>query len=73
MPYCPKCKWEFKEGAKICSDCGSELVNTLPPPPKKESIFQRIAKRGLPYFILGKRDKDKMESFSKPIIDKIGY
>ena len=26
MPWCPKCKNEYKAGVKICSDCGCELV-----------------------------------------------
>lgn len=26
MPWCPKCKSEFREGFTVCSDCGSALV-----------------------------------------------
>jgi hypothetical protein len=26
MPYCPSCKYEYKEGATICPDCGVALV-----------------------------------------------
>lgn len=26
MPYCPKCKNEYREGIKVCADCGCELV-----------------------------------------------
>jgi len=29
MPFCPKCKYEYKEGIKVCSDCGVELVASL--------------------------------------------
>ena len=29
MPFCPKCKYEYKEGVKVCSDCGVELVDSL--------------------------------------------
>lgn len=29
MPWCPKCKIEYKEGIKICSDCGSPLLNDI--------------------------------------------
>jgi len=32
MPWCPKCREEYREGFKICSDCGTELVDELPPP-----------------------------------------
>lgn len=27
MPWCPKCKSEYREGFKVCADCGSELVD----------------------------------------------
>lgn len=26
MPWCPKCKNEYREGIKVCADCGCELV-----------------------------------------------
>ena len=29
MPFCPKCKYEYKEGIKICADCNVELVDSL--------------------------------------------
>ena len=29
MPWCPKCKNEYKAGYTICADCGSELVESL--------------------------------------------
>jgi len=29
MPWCPKCKKEFREGFTRCSDCDTELVNQL--------------------------------------------
>ena len=29
MPWCPKCKNEYREGIKVCADCGIELVERL--------------------------------------------
>ncbi|MBQ7841742.1 MAG: hypothetical protein IJ390_14830 [Lachnospiraceae bacterium] len=29
MPWCPKCKYEYVEGIKVCADCGCELVDSL--------------------------------------------
>ncbi len=29
MPWCPKCKNEYRDGFTVCSDCGSELVESL--------------------------------------------
>ena len=31
MPWCPECKIEYRDGFKVCSDCGSELVEEKPP------------------------------------------
>lgn len=30
MPWCPKCKTEYREGFRVCADCGSELVAEQP-------------------------------------------
>ena len=29
MPFCPKCRYEYKEGIFTCPDCGIELVSVL--------------------------------------------
>lgn len=29
MPWCPVCKNEYKEGFKVCADCGADLVASL--------------------------------------------
>ena len=29
MPWCPRCKNEYKEGITVCADCGCELVDSL--------------------------------------------
>jgi hypothetical protein len=31
MPFCPVCRIEFIEGTATCTDCGHELVGSLPP------------------------------------------
>lgn len=30
MPWCPKCKSEYREGFTVCADCGSRLVDEEP-------------------------------------------
>lgn len=30
MPFCPKCRCEYREGFTVCSDCGEKLVSYLP-------------------------------------------
>ncbi|PKN51695.1 MAG: hypothetical protein CVU55_10680 [Deltaproteobacteria bacterium HGW-Deltaproteobacteria-13] len=32
--FCPKCKSEYREGLYQCSDCGVDLVASLPPEPE---------------------------------------
>ncbi len=29
--FCPKCRTEYKEGITVCADCGTPLVEKLPP------------------------------------------
>lgn len=29
MPWCPKCKNEYREGIEVCADCGTPLVKSL--------------------------------------------
>ena len=29
MSWCPVCKYEYKDGIKLCADCGAELVDVL--------------------------------------------
>jgi hypothetical protein len=31
MPFCPKCRYEYKPGITICPDCERPLVDELPP------------------------------------------
>lgn len=36
MPYCPKCKGEYRKGFTVCADCVVDLVDKLQPEEKKE-------------------------------------
>ena len=40
MPWCPNCKYEYKEGIKICADCGAELVDSLEEIEKEEAELE---------------------------------
>jgi hypothetical protein len=54
MPWCPKCKTEFQDGYKACSDCRSELVDELPEESYYVPFFQadnkKIADKLVRYF-----------------------
>jgi len=38
MPWCPKCKTEYRDEFSICSDCEIELVKELEP--EKEEVYE---------------------------------
>ncbi len=38
MAWCPKCKEEYREGIKICADCGTELVESLTEPEQEAAV-----------------------------------
>lgn len=38
MPWCPKCKTEYREGFTVCADCGSRLVAEQPPEEEKTKV-----------------------------------
>lgn len=44
MPWCPKCKYEYVEGIKVCADCGAELVDSL------EDIKEEPVMEGYPQY-----------------------
>ena len=47
MPYCPNCRFEYKEEMDKCPDCGTELVDELPnETPPQEPKF--VPLRNLP-------------------------
>ncbi len=48
MPWCPKCKTEYEQGATICSDCGTKLVKQIKDGIQYEAVTfvdESIAKR----------------------------
>ncbi len=45
MPYCPKCRFEYKPTVEICPDCGRKLVPKL-----KESNKKKIEREVAEYF-----------------------
>lgn len=41
MPFCPKCRYEYRPGVSRCPDCDEPLVDKLPPAagPDRERII----------------------------------
>lgn len=51
MPWCPKCRNEYREGITVCAECGVELVDSL----------EECGKQA---FIFGEKDKmERLQSF----------
>ena len=46
MPFCPNCKYEYKEDIKECPDCGAPLIDKLPIESSEESDY--VPLRSLP-------------------------
>lgn len=44
MPWCPKCKTEYREGFKVCNDCGNELTEKLGEENKEEETEKVLCK-----------------------------
>ena len=39
MPWCPKCKNEYREGITVCADCGTPLVDDIVEEIVKKEVF----------------------------------
>ena len=42
MPWCPKCRIEYREGFNKCGDCGADLVEELGPLPPQVELETRF-------------------------------
>jgi hypothetical protein len=38
MPFCPKCRYEYREGIVVCPDCDEKLVASLPEEFERDSL-----------------------------------
>ena len=38
MPFCPQCRYEYREGLKICPECDVKLVDELEPPSSSQLV-----------------------------------
>lgn len=60
MPFCPKCRSEYKEGMRICPECDVELVEELPEE-EVEFVKWRVVRK-LPNAMVGNMLKSLLES-----------
>ncbi len=78
MPWCPKCKSEYRDGFKICTDCNIELVESLTS--KKLSLLasfteKNIAEKFNAYLAYSKIYSEIIEEndFSKVMVEKDAF
>lgn len=43
MPYCPKCRYEYRAGFSTCPDCDVKLVEELPKPSFRDAELVVVA------------------------------
>ena len=61
MPFCPNCRFEYKEGLTECPDCGARLVEKLPAekPPESPNF---VPLRNLPSRMYAQMLKEALEN-----------
>lgn len=64
MPYCPKCKAEYREGFTVCADCGEALVDEIKQPMKKAGFINKL--------LMETDDKDSLAEEAE-LSDEFGY
>lgn len=75
MSWCPKCKYEYREGFTKCSDCGCELVEVLEST-KDEAVEENKEKYTEAFLISVSKDFDariiesKLIAFGIPSLKK---
>ncbi len=68
MPYCPNCKYEYKDDIKQCPDCGAKLVDKL----EKETFeeIKYVPFRSLPSRLYAEMLQGALEKEGIPSIIK---
>jgi hypothetical protein len=75
MPWCPKCRSEYREGFESCSECGAALVEELPEEPAPEKTEGGDGDHAV--FLVSAADnfeadiiKSKLEAYGVPVMQK---
>jgi hypothetical protein len=61
MPYCPRCKAEYKPGIERCSDCDLPLVEKLPEEVHREVKYKFL--RNLPSRLYAEMLQESLKNY----------
>lgn len=62
MSYCPKCRYEYREGIKECPDCDVALVEEMPPEDENNDVLRDVAHNMDPL-----ENEVELETFAEPV------
>lgn len=69
--FCTKCKCEYREGFKICADCGIELIEKLPDN-KTDEIYDDVYYEYKELVTIGITNNRMVIALVKSILDAAG-
>lgn len=62
MPWCPKCRQEYREGIAVCAECGSSLVDEEPSLEVELSVLAKIDNEKMAGRLTGFLASEKIEA-----------
>ena len=63
MPWCPKCRTEYRDGYTVCTDCGEKLVAELPQ--LEEKARPQPSQADTPVYLTTVSDEQEMEHITQ--------
>jgi hypothetical protein len=70
MPFCPRCKSEYREGLRQCPDCRVELVERLAPEPSMPKDIELVEVFTAQTQVSAYAIKDRLEAAGIPAMLK---
>lgn len=64
MPFCPSCKYEYRQGINRCPDCNVCLVDELPPEPAPRAAMptvELVRVASYPYEVMAQEARMRLE------------
>src|SRR3990170_8012601 len=68
MPFCPNCRFEYKQEIKICPDCGADLVPELQVKKENAENIKYVQLRGVPSRLYAEMLQEALEKQDIPCL-----